>query len=482
MPLQGPPNGMPGMQQPPNLVAQQALSNPAHFLKQHGIQVSPNASQQEVMAIARSMLQNYQHQQSKQLTTYNRTLAAQQSQQGLNNRPPVPSQNPPNPQNLIQFTNSLSSLSFPTTGAAASQIPTPAQLAQLDQVAKQLGGTLTHPSSGSHSLADYQNQLMVLEQQNKKRLHHARQETNGRDDPANGQQFPPPQGGGLQPGGTPLAGTSMSPSNSRTGPSPQISNSELQGQRKPGQKTGSGAASPEPEGQIRGPSPAFVAQQGVMTPDLAQMAQMSGQGYQHPLAGPNGQPVQFSGRPHQGMPFNQGQPQMPVEMMKRMQQGQFSQNWQQPMSQQAFNAMNPVNCLSFPYADSLGIETTRNGPWTTSRSTDSTRQRRRTNASTSTTSTTRWTRNPSLRPQRVSLPPKRESSNAQPSQQIRLQSQSNKRETEAKQRKSKRYPSYPQRSRNPRYTHDSHDAPSTTSLQPATRPQSRRRPGPTTAR
>lgn len=338
---------MPGMQQPPNLMVQQAFSNPAQFLKQNGIPVPPNASPQDVMNIARTVVQNYQQQQqSKQLTTYNRTLAAHQSQQVLNNRPPVPSQNPANPQGPIQFTNPLSSLNFPATGPAAAHPPTPAQLAQLDQVAKQLGGSLSHPITGSHSLADYQNQLMVLEQQNKKRLQHARQETNGRDDPGNGQQFPPPQGVGLQPGGTPLAGTSMSPSNSRTGPSPQISNSELQGQRKQGQKTGSGAASPESEGQIRGPSPAFVAQQGVMTPDLAQMAQMSGQGYQHPLVGPNGQPIPFGGRPHPGMPFNQVQPQMSVEMMKRMQPGQFTQNWQQPVSQQAFNPMNPVNYFS----------------------------------------------------------------------------------------------------------------------------------------
>ena len=83
-----------------------------------------------------------------------------------------------------------------------SSAPTEAQLREMTETAKQLGGTLQHPSSGSHSLSDYQSQLMVLEQQNKKRLQNARQETNSRnDEPGSGPltgQFQ--HQGQLQPG------------------------------------------------------------------------------------------------------------------------------------------------------------------------------------------------------------------------------------------------------------------------------------------
>jgi hypothetical protein len=302
-----------------------ALQNPVLFLKQYNIPVQPNLSHQDLQRIASVVLQQMAQNQNKSVTAYKQNLAVQQSQQGMNNRP-MPGPSPANP----QFAANL------------NRPPTEAELRALEGNAKQLGGQLSHPQAGgSHSLADYQNQLMVLEQQNKKRLQHARQETtNGRDEPGPGPPFP--QGGALQPGGTPL-GTSMSPSNSRTGPSPRISNMDLQSQqRKPSQKTGSGAASPEPEGQIRGPSPAFAGPQGGMTPELAQMAQMGGQPYPHAgLMAQNGQQLQYrQGIP--GMPsFPQGQ-QIPAEMMKRMQQGQFPPNWPQQIPQQAFNQMNPV--------------------------------------------------------------------------------------------------------------------------------------------
>jgi hypothetical protein len=327
----GPQNGMPGMQNHAQIMAQQhafALQNPGMFLKQYNVQVPPNSSHQDLQRIANVVLQQITQSQNKSVTAYKQNLAAQQSQQGMNNRNPMPSAN-------SQFS------------ANANRPPTEAELRALEGNAKQLGGQLQHPQAGgSHSLADYQNQLMVLEQQNKKRLQHARQETNGREEPGPGPgpQFAPPPGGGLQPGGTPLAGTSMSPSNSRTGPSPRIPNMDLQGQqRKPGQKTGSGAASPEPEGQIRGPSPAFAGPQGSMTPDLAQMGHLGGQPYPHAgLMAPNGQQLQYR-QAIPGMPsFPQGQ-QIPVEMMKRMQQGQFPQNWPQQVPQQPFNQMNPVN-------------------------------------------------------------------------------------------------------------------------------------------
>src|ERR1700738_1535955 len=169
-------------------------------------------------------------------------------------------------------------------GEPANRNPTQQELEKLAKEAKDLGGQLQHPQQGSHSLYDYQNQLMVLEAQNKKRLHAPREGNASRSDaPGNGGPFTGQLGGqaqGLQPGQH-MQGTSMSPQNSRTGPSPQIANLEL---RKSGQKTSSGGASPEPENsqnsQIRGPSPAFPA--GGMTQEQFNQMSMS-QGYPQPL-------------------------------------------------------------------------------------------------------------------------------------------------------------------------------------------------------
>ena len=58
--------------------------------------------------------------------------------------------------------------------------PTPAQLAHMEQVPKQLGGSLTHPLTGGLSLADYQSQMMTIEQHNQKRLQHAKAELDKR--------------------------------------------------------------------------------------------------------------------------------------------------------------------------------------------------------------------------------------------------------------------------------------------------------------
>jgi hypothetical protein len=435
---------MAAMHQNANFISQDMLSQAHQLLKHHGMAVPLGTPPEHVVQLARQVMNNKQP--NPTLMAYNRNLAAQQSQQGLTNRAP------PNPQVQIPFQNSA--MPLPMNGQA-NDPPTADQLNALNERAKLLGGTLSHPSSGgSHSLADYQKQLMVLELQNKKRLQHARLDTrtdrlepNGRDEPPTGPQFPSAQGGGLQRGTTPLTGTSMSPSNSRTGPSPQISNLELQGQqRKPGQKTGSGAPTPEADAQMPGPSPAFMGSQGGMTSDLAQLAQMGGQAYQHQLMGTaNGPPVQFvGGRPSPGMQFSQGQP-VNAEMMKRLQQaGQFAQNWP---PQQAFNPqMNHVIQPFFFHALTLGFETAAgDGPWSTSYSTKSTRQCRRTNASTTTASTTRSCRS-CCSSKRIPFHAKRTTSNPQSRQQTRShKSESNPGTAETKQGQSKRCPCYSQR-------------------------------------
>lgn len=190
---------------------------------------------------------------------------------------------------------------------------------------------------------------MVLEQQNKKRLQHARQETNIRSDDPN---FPGPPGppGGLQPGHP--QGASMSPSNSHTGPSPRMPNMELgqqqppQQPRKPGQKTVSGGASPETGDQIRNPSPAFAGPGGMTAEQYQQMTQMGGGFPPGMVMNQNGQP-QFVSNGRQ-MQFNPQQQGPMIEMMKQRMQpqpgqpGPYPTGWPQQMMNQQ---MNQVICL-----------------------------------------------------------------------------------------------------------------------------------------
>ena len=99
------------------------------------------------------------------------------------------------------------------------------------------GGPNTNPAGGNHALQDYQMQLMLLEQQNKKRLLMARQEqdTGGRPDGQPGMPGAP----GFAPG--------MSPSGSRSGPSPGP-NDQVRGTPKMGKAGLPG--SPMPDGSM----------------------------------------------------------------------------------------------------------------------------------------------------------------------------------------------------------------------------------------
>ena len=163
-------------------------------------------------------------------------------------------------------------------------------------------------AGGNHALQDYQMQLMLLEQQNKKRLLMARQEQDtigsGRSNDGSGM----PQGP-FAPG--------MSPSGSRGGPSPG-----------PGDRKGGTPklnqiglpGSPMPDGSMRG-SPAAMGF-NPMSQDL--YGQMNGNGMRpppssHPGGYPNGQ-------------FNQN----PMEAMARAQAGQRAQvnGWQGPQGGQ----------------------------------------------------------------------------------------------------------------------------------------------------
>ncbi|KAM0467251.1 hypothetical protein ACHAP7_012135 [Fusarium lateritium] len=182
----------------------------------------------------------------------------------------------------------------------------------------------------NHALQDYQMQLMLLEQQNKKRLMMARQE---QDTVGNGM---PREGQPGQPGGPPGPNGQFpdtSPQAMRPGASP---NPSEQMKRGTPQMNNSGIPSPIPEGgQSRGsPNPAMNFMGNQMDPNMAPHFFKGMEGNM------GGQPQMNAGmRPpssHPGQPFN-GQ-QMTPQMMAaaRQQQGQPGQGpqgnpqqWQQ---------------------------------------------------------------------------------------------------------------------------------------------------------
>lgn len=103
----------------------------------------------------------------------------------------------------------------------------------------QSGPPIPSPAGGNHALQDYQMQLMLLEQQNKKRLLMARQE----------QDIIRPDG---QPGmqGGPNFAPGISPSGSRSGPSPGPNEQMKRGTPKMGQAGLPNGGSPMPDGTL----------------------------------------------------------------------------------------------------------------------------------------------------------------------------------------------------------------------------------------
>lgn len=110
-------------------------------------------------------------------------------------------------------------------------------------------GAPTGGAGGNHALQDYQMQLMLLEQQNKKRLLMARQE---QDTIGSGR----PDGPGGMPGAPGFA-PGMSPSGSRGGPSPGPSDQARRGTPKMPQTAGLPGSPMAPDGSMRG-SPAAM--------------------------------------------------------------------------------------------------------------------------------------------------------------------------------------------------------------------------------
>lgn len=159
----------------------------------------------------------------------------------------------------------------------------------------QSGSPGSTAAGSSHALQDYQMQLMLLEQQNKKRLLMARQE----------QDISRPDG---QPGmqGGPSFAPGMSPSGSRSGPSPGPNEQMKRGTPKMGQAGLPNGGSPMPDGTMpQGrDSPAAGGFSGQM-PDM------------YPL-GPGMRPPP----PGSHVPINRPQAQMAREQIEAKQRNQ----------------------------------------------------------------------------------------------------------------------------------------------------------------
>ena len=256
------PNGrgpMPGMQS--QQMRDAAMNNPANqLLMNNGI--DPDN-------LAPTQIHMYQTQapkvQAKSVEVYNQNLArSNASRQGMPT-PGIPGHGSP----IMQQGFDL----------GANGVPEYMSNQAMMRGAVPPGGA----NGGNHALQDYQMQLMLLEQQNKKRLLMARQE----------------QDIGSRPDGQPISGgpgyaPGMSPSGSRSGPSPGPN--EQMGKRVGTPKMGPTGmpGSPMPDGsmpQARG-SPAAISFNTQMPAD---MYSMNGMG----PVGPNGMRLTPSSHPGQ---------------------------------------------------------------------------------------------------------------------------------------------------------------------------------------
>ena len=277
----------------PNGASQQANQ----LLMQHGI--DPNYLSQQQLS---TFTQQNPDVQKKSIQVYAQNMA-QQHRNNMPQQPGMPNQGSP----MMQSGMDLGANMGDFYGA--------------NPAAMRMGSVQAGAGAGgNHALQDYQMQLMLLEQQNKKRLLMARQEVDNH----------------LRPGEAPMAGqpgfpTGMSPQGSRSGPSPNPNDQMKRGTPKMGQV--GLPESPMPDGsmpQARG-SPAAMHFAN-MQPELFPGMKMA-----DGMAGPNG----VNMRPPSSHPgFNGAQlNQQQMEAMARA-QGQNAGrmpngNWQQGPGGQA---------------------------------------------------------------------------------------------------------------------------------------------------
>lgn len=314
--------GMPGQQVGPDpsaLLQQQTVQ----LLHQYGI--DPSALNREQFATLQAQSPAVQQ---KTIATYAQNLQQQQQQQMP--KPGMPNANPSGPPGqgspmVAQGPDGSSINTFYNAGEIAG--PGAIRPAGGPNAGQAAGGS-------NHALQDYQMQLMLLEQQNKKRLMMARQEQDGSN---SGMQMPReggpggPGGPGAPPGtAPPFQGTS--PQGARPGASPNPADMK----RGPHQMNPAGMGSPMAEGaQSRGsPNAMFMGNQ--MDPSQAPGFNMNGMAAGGMAGGP-----QMNGlRPpssHPGQPPFTGGPMNPQQQQQMMaaRQGQMAgqpgqqMQWQQ---------------------------------------------------------------------------------------------------------------------------------------------------------
>ncbi|KAK8208308.1 camp-dependent protein kinase pathway protein [Phyllosticta capitalensis] len=254
--------------------------------------------------------------QAKNLQVYSQNLALQYKA-ALNNTQLAKDMNNAGMQNSPMGQQSAENQDFFPSGQPRVQAVPPGQQA-----------------GGNHALQDYQMQLMLLEQQNKKRLLMARQEQD------NITQHP-----GQGPVGQPGFPPAMSPQGSRAGPSPNPNEQMKRGTPKLGQAGLPG--SPMPDGSMpqnrSSPMPNGF-EQGQLPPGMPPHfypQQMGANGMMrppssHPGFPPGGQqmtPQQMEMFQRSGGRMQNGIWQGPPQMMQAQQPGQQQQQQQQQQPQ-----------------------------------------------------------------------------------------------------------------------------------------------------
>ncbi|KAJ0420431.1 hypothetical protein BJY00DRAFT_323899 [Aspergillus carlsbadensis] len=248
--------------------------------------------------------------QPKSIQVYAQNLALHHSRSAMNNQGmPNGLMNPgvmPNQADLVPMPDGQGM--YPMNGDFYGGAN--GQMAQVRAGVQTPGG-----QHGNHALQDYQMQLMLLEQQNKRRLMMARQEQDSMARGPDGQ--PLPGQGQQQPGQQMPPGTS--PQGSRTGASPNPNDQMKRGTPKIAQSGLPGSPSaPDAMMQGRGSPMNFTGQ---MPPEMAPQFFMKGM--QDNMQGPNGMRPPSSNPAFTGPQM--GQP-IPAGAANRMPNGA----WQQP--------------------------------------------------------------------------------------------------------------------------------------------------------
>ena len=237
VPFNGAPHMIPNGRGPPGMLGQmaggEAALNANHLLMTSGI--NPGN-------LSDSQFASFQQQnpavQQKSIQVYAQNLAKNQRQQSMSNAGGMSDQGSP----LIPPGMEMGGVGGPEYYGGGN----PGAMQMRGGVPP---GAPTGGAGGNHALQDYQMQLMLLEQQNKKRLLMARQE---QDTIGSGR----PDGPGGMPGAPGFA-PGMSPSGSRGGPSPGPSDQARRGTPKLQQNAGLPGSPMAPDGSMRG-SPAAM--------------------------------------------------------------------------------------------------------------------------------------------------------------------------------------------------------------------------------